>query len=309
MSGIRPISSSVTLVQLVNFCKLVECRHFTDAARALYITQPTLSSSIKSLETALGVPLVIKDNSKRSVKITDQGLQLAKTIEPLLIDLINAIDYTREQGKAGCRTLRIGTIPTIQGNYLPALLRSYYEEVGYSAKVNISVGFTESLVQGLKRHEYDVIFCARVPEERDLEFIPVYYTPLVAVVSNTGPFSRIKELDLSDLEHTPFVTYDQRAPIGREVKQLFEERGIQAKPVTTFDDEFSLASFVDTQKGFMGIMTNTYELDSFHDRVKIIPIKELRTDWHQICLAYDSLLMPDETTKTVIRIAEKGVRI
>ena len=306
MSGIKPITNSVTLVQLVNFCKVVECRHFTETARSLYITQPTLSASIKSLEAALGVSLVLRDN-KRQVEITQQGEELAEIIAPHLMSIIEAVEATSNYGKLGNRTLKIGTIPTIQGDYIPAFLRAYYEECGYASRVTIEVGFTDYLIRGLKRHEYDVVFCSYVPEERELAFIPIMTTSLVAVVGKEGPYADMEELDLLDLQSIPYVTYGKEAPIGREVKQLLSDLEVASQPITTFGDEFSLAGCVMTQPDLVGIMTDTYEIDSFRDRVNVIPIKGIKKDWHQICCVYDQLLLQDKTVQSVLDMVSKGI--
>ena len=45
----------MNLPQLYYFRKLAEVQHYTEAAKALYITQPSLSDSIASLEKELGV--------------------------------------------------------------------------------------------------------------------------------------------------------------------------------------------------------------------------------------------------------------
>ena len=67
-------SSSLSLSQLYNFKKLAETQHMTRAAKELYITQPTLSLSIKALEHELGVPLFFRDG--RQIKLTKHGRRL-----------------------------------------------------------------------------------------------------------------------------------------------------------------------------------------------------------------------------------------
>ena len=50
----------MNLQQLYYFRKLAEVQHYTKAAKALYITQPSLSDSIASLEHELSVSLFQK---------------------------------------------------------------------------------------------------------------------------------------------------------------------------------------------------------------------------------------------------------
>ena len=61
----------MNLPQLYYFRKLAEVQHYTEAAKALYITQPSLSDSIASLEKELGVSLFQKKG--RNIQLTKYG--------------------------------------------------------------------------------------------------------------------------------------------------------------------------------------------------------------------------------------------
>ena len=61
----------MNLSQLNYFKKLAEVLHYTRAAQELFITQPTLSGAISSLEKELGAPLF--ERNGRSVLLTPYG--------------------------------------------------------------------------------------------------------------------------------------------------------------------------------------------------------------------------------------------
>ena len=61
----------MNLSQLYYFRKLAEVQHYTKAAQELYITQPSLSASILSLERDLGIDLFQREG--RGVKLTKYG--------------------------------------------------------------------------------------------------------------------------------------------------------------------------------------------------------------------------------------------
>ena len=61
----------MNLSQLNYFKKLAEVLHYTRAAQELFITQPTLSGAISSLEKELGAPLF--ERNGRSVLLTPHG--------------------------------------------------------------------------------------------------------------------------------------------------------------------------------------------------------------------------------------------
>lgn len=89
--------NSITLSQLYNFHVLSRTLHFTEAARELYITQPTLSASIKALETELDTPLLIREG-RRNVRLTMQGKELDEKLGTILRSLDEALDETRKRG-------------------------------------------------------------------------------------------------------------------------------------------------------------------------------------------------------------------
>lgn len=97
--------NSITLSQLYNFHVLSRTLHFTEAARELYITQPTLSASIKALETELDTPLLIREG-RRNVRLTKQGKELDEKLGTILRSLDEALDETRKKGSSADSTLK-----------------------------------------------------------------------------------------------------------------------------------------------------------------------------------------------------------
>lgn len=218
----KDILGSITLAQLKNFHKLAETQHFTDAARQLYITQPTLSASLKSLEKELGVSLLYREG-RRNVRLTKYGKEFDNKLGKILTDLEDAVLDIKQSNSDTYKVLNLGTIPTIQYDFLPNLLRNVWDTYGYSSKIRITVEFSNPLIRGLKEQTYELVFCAHVPEEQDLCFIPMVHIPLVAVVHNDGPYRNLQSLSIEDLKDIPFATYHEDTPIGRETRLLLNE--------------------------------------------------------------------------------------
>ena len=72
----------MNLQQLYYFRKLAEVQHYTEAAKALYITQPSLSDSIASLEHELSVSLFQKKG--RGVQLTKYGQEFYQYVNQAL---------------------------------------------------------------------------------------------------------------------------------------------------------------------------------------------------------------------------------
>src|SRR5688500_10074085 len=90
---------------------LAETRHFGRAARSCHVTQSTLSSGIKELESALGAKLV--ERTKRRVMLTPLGEDVVARGRRLLKDAGEIVELTRAASGPLSGPLRLGVIPTI----------------------------------------------------------------------------------------------------------------------------------------------------------------------------------------------------
>ncbi|WP_337370929.1 LysR family transcriptional regulator, partial [Parolsenella catena] len=72
----------MTLTQLRYVAKVAECGSITEAARQLYISQPSLSSAVRELEAELGI--VIFNRSARGISLTPDGSEFLSYARQIL---------------------------------------------------------------------------------------------------------------------------------------------------------------------------------------------------------------------------------
>ena len=89
--------------QLRYFVKVAQLCSFSEASKALFISQSTLSQQIKQLEDELGVELLVRDS--RHVALSDYGEQYLPYAKQVLKD----VDASSERMK-DVRELNIGTL-------------------------------------------------------------------------------------------------------------------------------------------------------------------------------------------------------
>lgn len=109
-----------TIKQLQYLVALHEHGHFGKAAEASFVSQSTLSSGIRELESLLGVTLV--ERSRRVVRFTALGEQVAAKAHRLLREAEELADLVQAAGKPLSGTLRLSVIPTIAPFMLPRIL-------------------------------------------------------------------------------------------------------------------------------------------------------------------------------------------
>ena len=136
------------------------------AAKELYITQPSLSHAIKSLETELGVQLFEREG--RRMRLTPFGKEFAIYVKRGLREIDKGVELAQEfNGKLG-GTVNVGAVLTVQGDYLPPLFHDFSENYGQEVKLNMFQGFSIPLVEGLENDKYDVVFAAAGSANRTL---------------------------------------------------------------------------------------------------------------------------------------------
>ncbi|NVD44295.1 LysR substrate-binding domain-containing protein [Qipengyuania atrilutea] len=109
-----------TIKQLQYLVALHEHGHFGRAATASFVSQSTLSSGIRELESLLGVTLV--ERSRRVVRFTALGNQVVEKAHRILRETEELSELVQASGKPLAGKLRMSVIPTIAPFMLPKML-------------------------------------------------------------------------------------------------------------------------------------------------------------------------------------------
>lgn len=114
----------LTLLALSYFQKTAELQHLTKAAEALHISQPSLSHTIKVLETELGVPLFSR--SGRNIVLTRYGEILLRHTNRIMQELNGAQKELADTKEAQKLTVTISLFAASM--IIPAFLTRFRQE-------------------------------------------------------------------------------------------------------------------------------------------------------------------------------------
>ena len=101
----------MNLKQLEAFVQVAEGKSFSKAAKELFLTQPTISAHIASLERELNARLFVRNT--KEVSLSEDGKDLYRYAKQI-IDLQKQIEErfeTEEEGSRHCITIAASTIP------------------------------------------------------------------------------------------------------------------------------------------------------------------------------------------------------
>lgn len=269
----------MNLQQLYYFRKLAEVQHYTEAAKALYITQPSLSDSIASLEHELSVSLFQKKG--RGVQLTKYGQEFYEYVNQALGILEHGIAAVREKSDSVTGTIDIGCIPTLLGDFLPNALDLYHEKCP-QVSFNIFNEKSIPVAEGVSSGTYDIGLCSMVENKDDLVFVPITYQELVVIVRNDHPLAVHDSIELTALKGYMLSTYRDTIPIGKTISKILKEKGMEA--VYSYDDEISIAGRIN-HSSKTAIVADTPFLKQF-DNLKKIHLTDVPKDTRMLYLVY-----------------------
>ena len=269
----------MNLQQLYYFRKLAEVQHYTEAAKALYITQPSLSDSIASLEHELSVSLFQKKG--RGIQLTKYGQEFYEYVNQALGILEHGIAAVREKSDSVTGTIDIGCIPTLLGDFLPNALDLYHEKC---PQVSFNIFHEKSIpvAEGVSAGTYDIGLCSMVENKDDLVFVPITYQELVVIVRNDHPLAVHDSIELTALKGYMLSTYRDTIPIGKTICKILKEKGMEA--AYSYDDEISIAGRIN-HSSKTAIVADTPFLKQF-DNLKKIHLTDVPKDTRMLYLVY-----------------------
>ena len=204
------------------FCKVVELKSFTRAARAVLLSQPTVSDHVRQLEEELGQKLV--DRLGREAEPTPAGRLLydyASRILRLQQETLEAL--ARFGGRlSGETTIGASTIPATY--ILPALVgtfRAAHPEVTVSVRISGSHEIARKVLAG----EYDLGLVGAMWNERGLDWTELFTDTLVLVARPDHPLAGRGPVTLDDLCGQDYVGREPGSGTRKVVGALLEAAG------------------------------------------------------------------------------------
>lgn len=209
---------------------------FTAAARALFITQPTLSQTVKQIETQLGEPIFVR--GRTPLELTPAGelyAQAARRILQIETQLGEAISLLHGHAEG---TLHLGLCAHRAGELLPQVLPDYMAAYP-SVRIEITEGSRQELEQRLLRRELDMAFLTGDAQQAQLDYRLIASEEVVLLAGRrTALAQRIPSgstISLSEAQDERFVLPTERAPCRLCFDGLFSAYGFSPRVALVCD--------------------------------------------------------------------------
>jgi DNA-binding transcriptional LysR family regulator len=201
-----------TLKQLAYFVAAAERTNVTEAARALNVSQPSISTAIGHLERALGAQLFLRHHA-RGLSLTPDGRHFLAEARELLAQAEELGSALRSGGARLKGELNLGYFVTFAPYYLPGLLRRF-RALHPDVILQLHEGDIEALQRGLATGGIELALVYDLALGSDLVCEHLAAHRPYALLPAAHPLAKRARVSLRTLAKEPFVLLD--LPYSRE---------------------------------------------------------------------------------------------
>ena len=211
------------LRQLECFLAVARLGNVSRAAEEMYLTQPTLTARLKSLEDELGDQLFVR--TSRGMRLTPAGREFVPYAERCLGSVEEGKQHLRELRGASGGRISIGTSPGVSTYALPAILERF-TAVYPRVAVSVRTGHSEEVLEMVLKEEVQVGI-ARAVSSPEAESLTLYEDELVLVVDPNHRFTEKGSAELAEVGREQLILFDHASGYYETTQALFKDAGIR----------------------------------------------------------------------------------
>jgi len=218
-----------TLQQLRILKAVATEKNFTKAAEVLYLSQPSLSKQIKTLEKNLDIRLINRENNR--ISLTENGkvfLQYSERILALCEESCRAL-IDLKNGDRG--SLIVGASQTV-GTYLMPRILALFAQNYPQIDLKVQVNSTPIIVKNLLKREIDIALVGgEVPNQlkKNLTIQDFVEDEISLIISTSHPFAKKKKINKEDLYYLNFITLNSNSTIRKFIENILIQNQIETK--------------------------------------------------------------------------------
>ena len=294
----------MNLKQLEAFVQVSESGSFSKAAKELFLTQPTISAHISSLEKELNVRLFIRNT--KEVSLSDDGKDLYRYAKQIT-DLEKAIEerfYMDSDDGKHFITIAASTIPAQY--LLPKVLMCYRERYPQE-QIKIMETDSSEVVTQVVDHMVDVGFTGTVLEKKHCKYIPFYKDELAVITPDTPEYRILKEQNRDDIDwikRKPLILREEGSGTRKEAEKQLKNAGISMEDLDIVASIANQETIKKSVKQGMGITVLSRLAAEDEDGLLIFPIPGA-DEGRDINLVYNKNYQMTRSADRFIRIVKE----
>ena len=247
--------------------------NLTEAAKALFTSQPGVSKAIIELEEELGVDIFTR-HGKRIRGLTEPGRAVLKSVELIMQEIDGLKRIGKEYAAQDSGSFTIATTHTQARYALPKVVQAFMQKY---PKVRLSLlqGNPKQIAEMVMRDQADLVIATESISGFDgLISLPCYQWEHVVIVPPELPLLMLKNVTLEEIAHYPLVTYDSAFAGRSKIDHAFQLRDLKPDVLLEAIDADVIKTYVELGMG-IGIIAGM-AFDAERDKhLRAIPVGHL----------------------------------
>ena len=220
--------------QLEAFLEAANRGSFRRAADALYLSQPSVSARVQTLENEVGVALFHR--TARGVRLTDMGRTFLPFAQRSMETLRRGREVLESVRQTSAGILNMATARVIGTYVLPETLQKF-QQLYPDANLHIKVGGSSDVLQMVVDEEVQ-LGLARFMQHPDVDALHLYDEEAVLVVHPGHSFTKTRVAAMSQVAQEPLIVYDPGDPGSsyfQFINRVCRDAGVTAKVEMNLD--------------------------------------------------------------------------
>ena len=229
----------MNLKQLEAFAGVAETKSFSLTAKQLFLTQPTVSAHIASLEKELNTCLFVR--STKGVALSDDGKELYAYAEQMLELEKKIRERFGQNGRFAGGVLRIAA-STIPSQYLLPDIMVRFGKNYRGEKLKVFETDSAGVAEMIASHRADVGLAGAKIDKGNCTYVPIYQDELVAITPAFEKY-RAKGADAAAgwLKEEPVILREEGSGTRQEARKILQQMGIDM-------NELNVAAIMENQE-------------------------------------------------------------
>ncbi|MEQ1628900.1 MAG: HTH-type transcriptional regulator CysB [Gallionella sp.] len=247
--------------------------NISEAAAALYTSQPGISKQIKLLELELGIEIFVR-NGKRIVALTDAGKTVLEIAQRILHEADNLKQVGQEFQEQDSGVLILATTHTQARYVLPPVVKQFMKRYP-KVKLGLHQGNPTQIAEQVLNREADIAIATEsLSLYEGLVTLPCFDWHHCVVVPPHHPLLEVKRLTLAKLAEYPIITYDYAFSGRSKIDDAFAAAQIEPNIALTAIDADVIKTYVELGLG-IGILAELAFIPDRDRHLRMIEAKHL----------------------------------
>jgi LysR family transcriptional regulator, low CO2-responsive transcriptional regulator len=211
--------------QLRSFHAVARSGSFTAAARSLRVSQPTVTTQVKSLEREFGVELFVRRG--RRIELSDVGKGLRDITLRLFSQEAEAADFLNESRELKSGHLRVGAVGPYHVTDMLAAFNARHPGIYVSVAINNS----REVLRDLLEYRTDVAVLAHIDPDQRLVAIPYRRHRVVVFVHDRHRLFKRRAVRIAELEGERLIAREAGSTTRRAVEEALRQAKVSPRIV------------------------------------------------------------------------------